>query len=193
MLDKIFNRTPKDLTGLAEKAEAEARRLDDEISQALLAGDDAKASELQVKHRDARDRAGRLQQAIKIANEEEQLQRDREEAERKRRGLAQAADACDRLIAAAEILDGQMIALDAAFEAYKLAELEALQTLRIAGHADNRLPITAKSALRWAIAHQACGFAEAVDVPRVPANRRKSFADSIEIMVPDLSASEDSA
>lgn len=178
-------KTPQEFRKLSVNAFAEADELDQKIVAALAR--DESIDELEIRRDRAAGRARQFEMAATSA--EEQLKADRLRASREVRSkhLAEAEVAADELMAAAEQVDHAFVSLELAFERLTLANLDLQQRLRIAGISDaNRLANTMRAGLRWSAYHFCDGAAEALEVPRVPANRRRSLQETLDAAIPRI-------
>ncbi|MXQ07886.1 hypothetical protein GQ651_08510 [Alphaproteobacteria bacterium GH1-50] len=178
-------KTPQELNALCKDAAAAVENLDLKIAAALANGETLE--ELENERDRAATRVRQFQMAARSA--EEQLEADRLRASREARSrrLAEAEVAADELMAAAEQIDQAFVALELAFERLTLAHLELQQRLRIAGFSDaNRLVNTMRAGLRWSAYHFCDGAADALEVPRVPANRRQSLQKTLDAAIPRI-------
>ncbi len=178
-------RTPAELREMAQKETETAKQLEGQMAEAFMEG--KSVSDLEEKLERAQRRARQLEMAAKSADEDLERQRRKDMGDARERNMAEAADASEALFKAVGDLDAQMLMAEQAYEAVQLANLDLQQKLRTVGMSDaNRLHNTMRSGLRWSAYHFAPTLAEALDVPRVPANRRRSLQQTVDAALPDF-------
>jgi len=175
------------LTKRRRAAEERLAELKGRIAAAVADGDERALKALRAERRELRDEAEDLEHGAEL-----QRKRDAEaaaEAERDRLAKARqaAAESAKAFEVLAQNIDATLSDLEDAFGAFEEQGIKLAQDLRHAGFDDgNRIARSLKPNLRWSAYQSAPRFAQAADLPRVPANRRKTMAALTKTMIPTI-------
>lgn len=168
--------------------EKELGELDAGIAQAILdEADDRELSKLRTRRRNLIDEADDLGEALRGLEQRAEDYLEKERKGEQTKALNDARSAADSFVANAKEVDEALLTLEQAFDKLKLSEIDLSRALRLAGRsARGHLVNGIGPALRWASWLTAQGFSEMAQVPRVPAQRRRSMAESAKRLVPSI-------
>lgn len=179
---------------LRRRADAEDRyeRADEDIAAALLEGDEARARELRIARRDAAEEADDLAEALNLAERREEEKRRAERAGRLRAARQEAREKASRFIKAGSRIDRALAELERAVADQKAQGRDLAQALARAELFDGgRIERGFEPALRWAVWLGAPLAARLSGVPWTPMPRRRSMAEGVARLVPEIPADKE--
>ena len=176
--------TSTDLKLKRDEHKALVDNLSAELSKAIFSDDQTEIEKLEAKLGPARDRLIAFDAAIENANEVEAREELKRQRAARSQSYSEAEENCEKLFEKASKVDERLLMLGEAHSDFLLQMMVTQTALRKAGLADTRLPNTSKAALRWAAHLLAPSFCTDSQVPRVPQNRQRAFAQSIATMLP---------
>lgn len=177
-----------ELKAQAERAMAEGERLDADIAAGIADGlDDLTLAEMRQRRRQLVEQCDDVAEAIALLEKRASDPTIKEREKALKRARADARRRADLLVIAAADLDSALAKLDEAFGTMQQRTAEMQASLREAGLSDaGRMGVQLLPSLRWATWAKAPAFAEASQVPRAPADRRRPLRDSIKRLIPQI-------
>lgn len=184
MAKDTFGRLQLRLNKVAEELDG----LDGEIAKAVAdEADHRELSRLRTRRRDLAEEADDISEALRHIEDRAKAAVDEEQQKKVAKACDEARACSSGFIKAAGEVDDALMALEQAFDKLRLSEIDLSRALRRAGQSSNgRLVNGIGPALRWAVWRSAEGFAKMAEVPRAPAHRRRSLADSVKRLVPAI-------
>ncbi len=177
-----------ELTRQAERAQAQLEGLDSDIATGVAEGlDDFTLDEMRQRRRQLVEQCDDVAEAIALLEKRAADPAIKETEKALKRARADARRRADLLVIAAADVDSALAKLDQAFGAMQQRTNEMQASLREAGLSDaGRIGVQLLPSLRWAAWAKAPSFAEASQVPRAPADRRKALRECIERLIPQI-------
>lgn len=177
-----------ELNQRGERAQAQIGELDQQIAIAVADGlDEMTIGEMRSQRRQLVEECDDLAEAIAVLQARASDPSILERAKAMAKARAEARRHADLVLIAAADVDAALLKLDQVFGQMQMRTREMQEALRAAGAPDTgRLSVQLLPSLRWASWAKAPLFAEASQVPRAPANRRKSLRESVSNLLPQI-------
>ncbi len=175
--------TIPELQDKANLIEQELERVEGQVKQATLVGNDDLSTRLRTKYKDLCDQLHYVTDAIQHLNEQEQKAKRLQAEEQRKAALKHAKSASDTLASHAAKVDDALANLEAVWGEFKLSKIDYLTAISKTGNRDSRMSNQLGRAAELAAWNSAPDFAETARIPRASMPKRSSLRDNIKRML----------